>query len=148
MAGKFTGRHMAAILVAGFGIVVAVNFTMAALASSSFGGLVVENSYVASQKFNGWLEEARRGEALGWQVDLARRPDGRILVTTAGAPAMEEVSGDAWHPLGRMPDQPLQFEAIGNGAYLSTEVLPAGRWLVRLELSDGSNRWRGEQALP
>ncbi|MEO1221410.1 MAG: FixH family protein [Pseudomonadota bacterium] len=28
----FTGKHMAAILVAGFGVVVAVNFTMASYA--------------------------------------------------------------------------------------------------------------------
>ena len=43
----FTGRHMAAIMVAFFGVVIAVNVYMARLATSTFTGVVVENSYVA-----------------------------------------------------------------------------------------------------
>ena len=58
MTRPFTGRHMFATLVVFFGIVIAVNFTMASYATTTFGGLVVENSYVASQKFNRWLDEA------------------------------------------------------------------------------------------
>ena len=34
-------------------------------AMSTFGGIVVENSYVASQEFNGWLEEARQSDGAG-----------------------------------------------------------------------------------
>ena len=55
MRREFTGRDMAKILVAGFGLVVAVNFGMATIAARSFSGTVVDNSYIASQKFNGWL---------------------------------------------------------------------------------------------
>jgi nitrogen fixation protein FixH len=43
---------MAMILVAFFAVVIAVNLLMARLAISTFGGVVVENSYVASQHFN------------------------------------------------------------------------------------------------
>lgn len=148
MTKPFTGKHMAAVLVAGFGIVIAVNLTMAAFATSTFGGLVVENSYVASQQYNGWLEEAREAKALGWQASLSRQPDGRILIATQGAPPDIRASGDAWHPLGRAPDRPLQFEPAGGGTFLSTTPLPEGRWLIRLELSRGSTIWRSEQALP
>ena len=56
---RFTGYHMAAILVAFFGVIIAVNMVMATLATRTFGGVVVENSYVASQEFNGWLKDAR-----------------------------------------------------------------------------------------
>ena len=66
MRREFTGRDMAMVMVAGFGVVVAVNFYMASLAIGGFGGVVVENSYVASQKFNGWLDEAREGRKLGY----------------------------------------------------------------------------------
>ena len=55
MQRAFTGRHMAAIMVAFFGVVIVVNLLNARLASSTFGGEVVENSYVASQDFNRWL---------------------------------------------------------------------------------------------
>ena len=58
MSRPFTGRHMAMILVAFFGVVIVVNLIMARYASSTFGGIVVENSYVASQEFNKWLDEA------------------------------------------------------------------------------------------
>jgi nitrogen fixation protein FixH len=56
---------MAAIMVAFFAVVIAVNVYMARLASSTFTGVVVENSYVASQHFNRWLDEARAEERLG-----------------------------------------------------------------------------------
>lgn len=75
----FNGRHMTAILVAGFGVVVAVNFTMASLAGSTFSGVVVENSYVASQDFNRWLDEANREKALGWSIEASPRADGRVV---------------------------------------------------------------------
>ena len=40
MQRPFTGKHMAAILVGGFAIVIAVNFYMASLAVGGFGGVV------------------------------------------------------------------------------------------------------------
>ena len=57
--GEMTGRKIAAIFVLFFGVIMAVNFTMASFASSTFGGVVVPNSYVASQKYNDWLAAAR-----------------------------------------------------------------------------------------
>ncbi|HET9398451.1 MAG TPA: FixH family protein [Sphingomicrobium sp.] len=81
MNGSFSGRHMTAILVAFFGVVIAVNFTMALFATRTFGGVVVENSYVASQKYNGWLDAARRQEQLGWAIEPGL--DGRRRVTVA-----------------------------------------------------------------
>ena len=62
---KFTGWHMTGILVAFFGVVVSVNVFMAQAAISTFDGTVVDNSYVASQKFNGWLDKAEAQKALG-----------------------------------------------------------------------------------
>ncbi|MEM6585333.1 MAG: FixH family protein, partial [Pseudomonadota bacterium] len=56
--GKFTGKHMLITMVVGFGIVAAVNFYMASRAVGGFHGIVVDNSYVASQKFNDWMDEA------------------------------------------------------------------------------------------
>ena len=74
MRKEFTGRHMAAILVAGFGVVIAVNLMMARFAVSTFGGVVVENSYVASQEFNTWLERAAQSRAIGWEPHASEGP--------------------------------------------------------------------------
>src|SRR5690606_4480933 len=67
----FTGRHMLAAVVAFFGVIVAVNLTMATFAMNSWSGLVVKNSYVASQEFNDRAEAGRARAALGWQAELA-----------------------------------------------------------------------------
>ncbi|MFC3175391.1 FixH family protein [Novosphingobium bradum] len=139
----FTGRHMALIMVAFFGVVIAVNVTMARLATSTFTGVVVENSYVASQHFNRWLDEARREDALGWRAQAVRDGDGHVRVTLAGAPAGAAVRGDAWHPLGRAPDHELRFVPDGAG-FRSVEPLAPGRWRIRLDVSAGGQRWRTE----
>lgn len=131
----FTGRHMATILLSFFGVVIAVNLTMAWFASATFGGLVVDNSYVASQKFNGWLEKAREEAALGWSMDAARGADQRLMatLTNAGAPLDEaHITAHVRHPLGRLPERELTFRPLGNGHYESLEPLEAGRWIVHL----------------
>jgi nitrogen fixation protein FixH len=143
----FTGRHMAAILVAGFGVVIAVNLVMATLASTTFGGEVVENSYVASQQFNGWLRKAQAARELGWRVEAMRRADGRVVVETAGTPPGASVSADARHPLGRLPDMMLSFERMSDGTYVSREALPPTRWDLRLTITAAGRTWRGDQAI-
>lgn len=143
--GPFTGRHAAIIIVAFFAVVVAVNVYMARKAIGTFGGVVVDNSYVASQKYNGWLKEAAKEQALGWTAKAARRADGRLVVVLGGAPAGAVLKGHAWHPLGRLPDMDLRFARQSDGSYVSDAVLPQGRWTARLEASDGVRRWRTEQ---
>lgn len=136
MTRKFTGRHMAAILVAFFAVVIAVNFTMAWFASATFGGTVVDNSYVASQQFNGWLKEARTERALGWSIDLKRAPTGGLgaaLRAPEGFLAGATIVATARHPLGRQADIALSFRPLGDGRYTSNERLPAGRWIVHVE---------------
>jgi nitrogen fixation protein FixH len=147
MNKTFTGRHMAAILVAGFGVVIAVNLVMARLAVSTFGGVVVENSYVASQEFNTWLKAADQSRALGWEPRVARRKDGRIEVDFAPEASPRMLEGMARHPLGRLPDTALAFASVGPGSFVSAEPLARGRWTLRLEGRAGNDEWRGEVPL-
>ncbi len=144
----FTGRRMAAILVAGFAVVLGVNLTMAGLASSSFSGAVVENSYVASQQFNRWLDEAAHEEKLGWTVTPVRLTDGRVEVRLAGVPASARLSAMARHPIGREAERALAFVPAGENLFVSTSALPQGRWTLRLEVTSGADSWRGEADLP
>lgn len=147
MTGPFTGRHMAAVMICGFGVVIAVNFVMASYAISTFGGVVVENSYVASQKFNGWLDEAARARELGWDVGVERGDADRLLVTTVNVPKGAQVSAVARHPLGVEDDRLLHFTGAGDGSFVSRENLPDGRWTVRLEVRAVGRTWRGERAV-
>ena len=140
----FTGVHMATILVSFFAVVVTVNVTMARYASTTFGGTVVDNSYVASQKFNGWLAEARKEKALGWAVAApARDESGHIILRVADANG-EPLSGAglkarAEHPLGRAPEQALRFIETAPGTYRSAEPLADGRWKLRIHIARGTD---------
>ena len=144
--GPFTGKHFTGIMVAFFAVVIGVNLIMARAATATFGGVVVENTYVASQEFNGWLEQSRQEKALGWSAQADRLPDGRLAVTMIGAPGEGlSMTAIARHPLGRAPDQSLRFTRQANGRFESTTPLPAGRWRVRFEATAGEKRWRTEQ---
>ena len=136
MTRRFTGYHMTAILLAFFGIVVAVNLVMATYATRTFGGVVVENSYVASQKYNGWLAEARRQKQLGWTASPSL-DTGRRVVVSLNVEGVR-IEGYAQHPLGRERNIPLSF----GKDHRSAESLPDGRWAVHLIVRKGLDEVR------
>lgn len=141
----FTGRHMTAILVAFFAVVIVVNITMARFAMSTFGGKVVENSYVASQHYNEWLKRAAVQDRLGWDkavtidasrhVVLAIRKDGLPL---DGVHASATVN----HPVGRTAPVALRFEPAAGGGLRSVEPLAPGRWRIDLIVRRGADEAR------
>ncbi|MCC2975875.1 FixH family protein [Sphingomonas sp. PL-96] len=139
---SFTGWHMFAILLAMFGTIIAVNFVMARYALGTFGGTVVDNSYVASQKFNRWLAEARAQQTLGWKLDVHVGTDRAVRIATRspmGPLYGATIDAVATHPLGRAPEQRLHFVNTGGGIFASDRPLPDGRWLLRIEVREGRN---------
>jgi nitrogen fixation protein FixH len=146
MTRRFTGWHMTAILIAFFGTVIAVNVVMAFYATRTFGGTVVDNSYVASQEFNRWLAAARAQDKLGWtntvRLDASRHVT--ISALAAGGQRLPALSAEAVarHPLGREADVQLRFVAAGPGQLRSVDALPAGRWLVHLTIRSGTHEAR------
>lgn len=135
MTRRFTGWHMLAVMLAMFGTIIAVNLVMARYAIGTFGGTVVDNSYVASQRYNRWLAEARTQEAMGWTaavtVDAGRHAALALADRDAGLDGAT-VTAVATHPLGRATARTLRFTAAGGGRYRSVEALPPGRWLLRI----------------
>jgi nitrogen fixation protein FixH len=145
MTRRFTGRHMLFLMLAFFGTVVAVNMLMATLATRTFGGTVVDNSYVASQEYNHWLAQARAQKSLGWSVGLDLDPARHVAATiAAGGRPLDgaEVYAVASHPLGRAPDTTLAFAPLGDGRYRSNQPLPDGRWILRVNVERGPDRAR------
>ena len=132
MIREFTGLHMLFVMLGMFGTIIAVNLVMARFAISTFGGTVVENSYVASRDYNRWLAEARAQDALGWSLELVLAADRRVEVVVT--PTSGTLVAIAHHPLGRAPDRELRFERIGDRRWRSVAPLPAGRWTLRLEV--------------
>ena len=147
MSGPLTGRRVLAIFVIGFGIVIAVNLTMAVLATRTFPGLVVENSYVASQNFNEGLVAGRAQQARGWKV--TPNVNGAALVVEARAAngaALEgaQVKALLTHPLGKVEPVRLTLLPGQEGSYRAT--LPPGLWDMELTVERGGERhWMRER---
>lgn len=143
MTRPFTGWHMTAILVTFFGVVMTVNFVMARYAIGTFGGTVVDNSYVASQNYNRWLAQADAQGKLGWVSDVSLNPARQVqLFVRKDNVLLSDMTaaGTAIHPLGRAASIPLLFEQSATGALLTKQALPEGRWRVQLTLRKGPSK--------
>lgn len=145
MTRRFTGWHMTAIMCAFFAVVIAVNVLMASDAIRTFGGTVVDNSYVASQNYNRWLAEARVQRLQGWSAEPGKGDGGAVTLALARAGRPIEgahVTIEASHPLGRVPARKLVLHDRGDGHYASEQALPAGRWLLSIDVRSGGDHAR------
>lgn len=131
MTKQLTGRHVLMIFCGAFGIIIGVNLLLAWSAVSTFPGLEVKNSYVASQQFD---ERKAAQEALGWTV-RADAAEGELILRftdAQGLPvrvgALDAVVGRATH----VADD-IRPEFIFDGvAYVAPVHLADGNWNIRL----------------
>lgn len=148
--GEFTGRHMAIIMVAFFGVIIAVNLTMATLASRSWTGLVVKNSYVESQKFNSVLRQSRVQDALNWAGEFSQSKNGvKFELRQADGKFVEfdKVVVIIRRPATEILDQLIPMTPVGNGAYFGEVKLDGGTWTAEIlagnsTRSKNPNRWQ------
>lgn len=130
-AGEFTGRHMLLILVAFFTVVIGVNVAMSVAAVTSWTGLVVENSYVASQEFNGKLQVAHQRDALGWKGGMAYEAGELVfsLVGKDGAPIpLGDVTVEVSRPIGTKGDRTVNLALADDGTHRIGISLDKGIW--------------------
>lgn len=129
---QLTGRTVFLIVASAFTVIIGVNLVLAYNAVSTFPGLEVKNSYVASQEF-----DARRAAqaALGWSVRADAR-DGEVILSITdaetGAPvrvaALDAVVGRATHVKDDIrPD--FRFD---GAAYRAAADLAGGNWNIRM----------------
>jgi nitrogen fixation protein FixH len=133
MTRTFTGWHMAAITISFFAVIIAVNLTLAVFASTSWTGLVVANSYVASQSFNRDAEIARQQQALGWQMNLAvDRSLARIAILDRDGLPMAGLNVRAvlQRPTDEAGDQVLKLREAGAGIYVADAAIGSGVWVA------------------
>ncbi|MEL6620731.1 MAG: FixH family protein [Pseudomonadota bacterium] len=131
MTKELKGWHVAAMFCAGFGIIIAVNLTLAFNAVSTFPGLEVGNSYIASQQFE---DKRIAQQTLGWTAQ-AEHVAGRLELTLSdatGAPVRPETLdvtvGRATHVAADVTPE-MVFDGRVHAALVT---LDSGHWLVRL----------------
>ncbi|MEM8811147.1 MAG: FixH family protein [Pseudomonadota bacterium] len=149
-SGQFTGRHMLLVMLGFFGVIIAVNLTMATIARQSWTGLVVKNSYVASQKYNEHLAAARSQKALGWKGAIGYR--GAALEFTlfdqAGNPVLlDNPSVSFGRPAFEAEDRTVDLTYLGDGLYRLQSDLASGLWQVVVEGNHSKGSYRLETRL-
>ena len=143
---EFTGRHMLIVIVTFFAVVIGVNVTMATLAQTSWTGLVVENTYVASQQFNEEAKKGRAQAALGWtgKLTVASGEVHYSLVDAHGkALPLRGVRVLFRHPAYEAEDEALTLAASagvspGNAQEFAVRHTPKdGVWIIEIDADAG-----------
>lgn len=137
---EFTGRHMLVIMVAFFSLVIAVNLTMAFFARSSWTGFVVENTYVASQKFNEKAAEGRAQAALGWKSELViagGKVSYRLTDRVGNVVAAKRATASFRRPAYASEDEDVVLTPQPDGSLAAPAVLRDGMWIVEIHAEAG-----------
>lgn len=132
-SNEFTGRHMLLITLAFFGVIITVNTIMAVSASRTWTGLVVQNSYVASQEFQDKADAIRAQHAAGWTFGITYESGILLLQPEGNAQSLEltDVQGFIHRPVGGHEDATIVLSATQRG-YEAPIDLPSGVWDVNI----------------
>ena len=132
---EFTGRHMLLAIVAFFGVIVTVNVGMAVVASTSWTGLVVRNSYVAGQEFEAKRLAHEAQLAAGWTSRLSFAAGHAVLSVrdkAGDAVGLDHVRLEVNRPVGGHDDQSIVLERREDGTYTAPLALERGVWEARV----------------
>jgi nitrogen fixation protein FixH len=131
---------MLAIVCAFFCTIIGVNLVMAFAATGTFPGLVVQNSYVASQNYDELLAKAREQDAAGWSYELSLdRGVIRARISRQGAPLNDlSVVAHVGRPSTTREDRLFDLALAPDRSYVASEPLPPGLWEIDLEAGRGS----------
>jgi len=130
-AKPLTGRHVFMMFAGAFSIIIGVNLLLAYKAVTTFPGLEVKNSYVASQSFD---EERTAQLALGWDVsaDVVGDQLRLVIVDQQGMPVkvsgLKTTLGRATH----VQDDSIPAFDFDGTAYVAPVDLAAGNWNLRM----------------
>lgn len=127
---KFTGYHMLAVMVLFFGTIITVNLTLAYFAANSWTGLIVKNTYIASQVFDDERQVREQQQALGWQLQTNYQNgifELNLSDVNGFAVETDRVDVELGRPVHETDDTALTLTENGN-AYMANIDLGAGVW--------------------
>ncbi|WP_084305749.1 FixH family protein [Bradyrhizobium sp. ARR65] len=139
---QLTGVHVLLMLVAFFGIVIAVNVTMMKLAIATLPGTEVDSAYSASLGYEKEIAAARDQDGRKWEVGahIERLADGAAVLQVeardnAGRPVTGlKFEGRFERPTDKRADLAVTLEEVGIGIYRGQiEAIAPGQWDLVLE---------------
>jgi nitrogen fixation protein FixH len=139
----FTGLHMLIIMLSFFAVVLTANLTMVYFARHSWTGLVVKNSYIASQEFNAKTAEMERAAEISVQIEIDKAHLKLTLKDNSGrAVVAQSVALKLGRPSHAGEDQAIPLIAQGAGLFAAEHALAHGQWsgTVSADIA-GQNDW-------
>ncbi len=146
---ELKGGHVLAVMLAFFGITIAVNAVFAVYAVSTFSGEDVSKPYMRGLEYNKTLAAREAQGNLGWSAEIdAARGDGSSIVVTVkisasgGIPkAGLTVRATLRRPTDASLDRTIALEAVEAGTYRSVlKDISPGQWdvIAFAESSEGA----------
>jgi nitrogen fixation protein FixH len=130
-------------MIAGLGLVVAINAGMIYAALHTFPGVAATDVFDHSNTYDAVLQQSAREAALGWTVatDMVAVSPVIHLADRDGQPISGgRVVAEARRPLGPDLATALAFIEASPGRYVAAEGLPArGQWDLRLTVTRDDN---------
>lgn len=156
-AFKLTGKHVLAIIVGFFLMVIAANTIFITLAVKSFPGEQEKKSYLQGLAYNDRIKERERQAALGWSAELTKAGltnDGAVVEITFENSSTNPiygltVTGLLARPADGKDDHELVFASIGEGRYSAKiEGVAPGLWrLHAVAVSERGEKFELEKRL-
>lgn len=138
-ARELTGRHVLAMVLAFFGVMIIANAAFVIVAVKSFPGESEKKSYLQGLQYNNVLAKRATQAALGWRAEISR------IETTVNGGLLEvrffnardaklsglTIKGEMRRPADDDADRALLFHETAPGVYqAATAPLAAGAWDV------------------
>lgn len=137
---ELTGKHVLAMLLVFFGIIITVGSVFTTLAVKSFRGEDVKQSYRQGVDYNRTLDARAAQSQLGWQASInvtGTAQDRTFIVQVTGRgdqPLRDvELTGRLRHPADSTLDRPLAFTSTDDGVARADLSGLYGQWTVQAE---------------
>ena len=140
--GVLTGRKVLVIVLAFFGIIIAVNATMSVLAVETLSGTEVDNPYNAGLADRTEIAAAQRQDDRHWQVSAAAKRDaaGNVNVSIVARDAQGvplkglQVNVQLQRPVDKRFDRDATLVEQAPGTYgVHFAEIAAGQWDLVIE---------------
>lgn len=148
---ELTGKHVLAMLVVFFGIIITVSIVFTTLAVKSFRGEDIKQSYRQGIEYNETLAERAVQSDLGWRaaINVTGTIDDRRLIVKVTGPDDRGltdliITGRLRHPADQTLDRPLAFTVGADGLARADLSGLYGQWSVQAQATnaDGQRQFR------
>jgi nitrogen fixation protein FixH len=156
MIKEVKGWHVLMVLMAFFGVTIAVNAYFVTMALQSAPGEYQKKSYLQGLRYNEVIAARQEQAAAGWTAALETRilPGGAFEVAVAmkdarGAPIADlTVTGNLRRPAQSEHDHVLAFHDDGKGIYrVQVPGVETGQWLLDFSAAGGQSPFYAEKTL-